>query len=183
MNKISFNIAEIITCTEIEGPHKRLAIWFQGCNLNCFGCFNPEIKLFKKANIITLEDLLKIIEKSKNENNIEGITLIGGEPTLQKHLSVLCEEVQKLELGIMMFTGKLYETLPETLTKHIDLIIDGPFIMSKLDTKRKIIGSTNQRIINVSNRYLKDISWFNNNDEYHYEINIKEKIVINGEAI
>ena len=67
---IKFNVALINTCTEVEGPFKRLCIWFQGCNRNCKGCCNKVLQPLKPANIISLEDLLKIIRKSKIEDNL-----------------------------------------------------------------------------------------------------------------
>ena len=183
MNNIKYNIAEIITCTELEGPYKRLAIWFQGCNLNCKGCFNPKLIPLTKANILSLNQVLDIIYDSKQKNNIEGVTFLGGEPTLQQHLNVLCKNIQKKGLGIILFTGKLYEELSKDLIRYIDMIIDGPFILEQLETKRKIIGSTNQNIINISERYDNDISWFYDYYKDNYEINVKNKILINGENI
>ncbi len=182
MNNIKFNIAKLITCTETEGPHKRLAIWFQGCNLECQGCFNPDLIPLKVANIISINKLLEIVLDSKEKYSIEGITLLGGEPTMQNHLNVLCEKIQEMGLGIILFTGKLYEELDKDLIKHIDMIIDGPFVFEKLEKKRKIIGSTNQKIINVSERYVNDINWFYDYNKDNYEINISNKILINGEA-
>lgn len=183
MSSIKFNVSEIVTCTEVEGPHRRLAIWFQGCNLNCVGCFNPELIPLKKANILTLENIIKIITDAKREHDIEGVTFLGGEPTLQQHLDVLCENIQSMNLGVILFSGKLYEELPSTLTRHVDLVIDGPFVLSKLETKRKIIGSTNQRIIAVTERYVDDLIWFYAYEKNQYEINVGTKILITGEAI
>ena len=36
------SVAQIVSCTEAEGPGKRFALWFQGCPLRCPGCCNPE---------------------------------------------------------------------------------------------------------------------------------------------
>ena len=83
---IKFNVALINTCTEAEGPFKRMAIWFQGCNIKCKECCNPELQEMKPAHIMTLEAILDIAKKSKIDNGIEGVTFLGGEPTLQSHL-------------------------------------------------------------------------------------------------
>ena len=77
LNK-KLNIAHINLCTEAEGPYKRMAIWFQGCNIRCEGCCNPELQDFKIANIITIRDVLEIIDDSCKKNGIEGITFLGG---------------------------------------------------------------------------------------------------------
>ena len=65
---IKFNVALINTCSEAEGPYKRMAIWFQGCTLNCKGCCNPELQDIKPAHILFLEEIVVIAKESKQEN-------------------------------------------------------------------------------------------------------------------
>ena len=38
---IELSVAQIVRCTEAEGPGKRYALWFQGCPLRCPSCCNP----------------------------------------------------------------------------------------------------------------------------------------------
>src|ERR1700722_18171025 len=73
-------IAQIVPCTEAEGPGKRFALWFQGCPLRCPGCCNPEFLPFKGGASYTLPRVLSEIEEARAEGDIEGITLLGGEP-------------------------------------------------------------------------------------------------------
>ena len=73
---IKFNIASINCCTEIEGPNKRLTIWFQGCMLHCKGCCNPAYQPLEPRNIISLENLLKIIKDSKEKYDLLGFNKI-----------------------------------------------------------------------------------------------------------
>ena len=40
------SVAQIVPCTEAEGPGRRFALWFQGCPLRCPGCCNPEMLPF-----------------------------------------------------------------------------------------------------------------------------------------
>lgn len=100
-----FNVARINLCTEAEGPHKRLAIWFQGCTIGCPGCCNPELQEMKTAHIMSLEEIISVVKKTKKENDIEGVTYLGGEPTLQKYLAELSDELHKIGLGFILFTG------------------------------------------------------------------------------
>ena len=60
LKMIKFNVASINTCTETEGPYKRLAIWFQGCNIHCKGCCNPDYQPLAAKNILSLEELVAI---------------------------------------------------------------------------------------------------------------------------
>jgi len=42
MPELTLQVAQIVPCTEAEGPGRRFALWFQGCPLRCPGCCNPE---------------------------------------------------------------------------------------------------------------------------------------------
>ena len=66
-----------------------MAIWFQGCEINCDNCCNPQLQELKTVHIVSIETLINIAQESKLNNGIEGITLLGGEPTLQKNLNIL----------------------------------------------------------------------------------------------
>lgn len=180
---IKFNVALINTCTEAEGPYKRMAIWFQGCTLNCKGCCNPELQDIKPAHILSLEEIILIAKKSKQENGIEGITYLGGEPTLQQHLDVLSNELHELDLGVILFTGYKVKQLKESLILSVDLIIDGQFVENEIDNKRNMIGSANQNIHFITSRYAHCLEWFNIKRDYKAEINVSEKFVITGDRI
>ena len=69
-----FNVASINTCTEAEGPYKRLCIWFQGCNIHCPGCCNPDYQPFEARHIMSLEELMAVIKEAKTRFEIEGVT-------------------------------------------------------------------------------------------------------------
>lgn len=179
---IKFNVASINCCTEIEGPNKRLTIWFQGCMLHCKGCCNPAYQPLKPRNIISLENLLKIIKDSKEKYGIEGVTYSGGEPTLQQNLQILTKEIHKLGLGVISFTGRKYEEVSDVLD-GCDVVLDGPYIEEQREQVRKVLGSTNQRIIILSDRYPNCEEWFFNNSSKEVEINVGDYITANGDAV
>ena len=179
------NIAYINTCTETEGPYKRLAIWFQGCNILCKACCNPELQALRIRHIITVEELFNIILDSKDKYDIEGGTFLGGEPTLQEGLISLAFLLKVNNIGTILFTGKKIEMLDNDLINNLDLVIDGKFEVSKIDTKRNLIGSENQNIYFLTNRYEKDEKWFFEKREKKIEINIMKEnsIFISGDVI
>src|SRR5213595_786953 len=74
------HVAQIVSCTEAEGPGKRFALWFQGCPLRCPGCCNPEMLPFEGGTAMTLEAVVALLKQSTEANTLEGITLLGGEP-------------------------------------------------------------------------------------------------------
>ena len=181
----SFNIARIVTCTRCEGPGKRLAIWFQGCRENCLDCCNPGLKPLVAKNIISLEKLAKIIKNSKENHDIEGVTYLGGEPTLQHYLPFLSKVIHEMGLGIIAFTGRNFEEVKECL-QYCDMVIDGPYIPSLHSRKRRIIGSDNQRIILLTARYGPELKWFEDEDSIIGEFHLREiestSTVYNGSA-
>lgn len=180
---IKFNVASINRCTEIEGPHKRLCIWFQGCDIHCNGCCNPEYQSFTIRHVMSLDEIISVIKKSIDDFDIEGVTYSGGEPTCQKNIQLLTKEIKKLGLGVISFTGRKYEEISDLLA-GIDLVLDGAYVLEEKETKRKLLGSKNQRILCLTNRYKNDISWFDmGKNGKSVEVNLSNQIVFNGDKI
>jgi anaerobic ribonucleoside-triphosphate reductase activating protein len=161
-------IAQIVPCTEAEGPGRRFAIWFQGCPLRCPGCCNPEMLPFTGGTSRSVADVLAEIERTRNEQAIEGITLLGGEPLAHAAGATdLARGVQALGLSVMVFSGYTIEQareLPDPhvvdLLAHTDILVDGPYDRERPDTQRRWIGSTNQRIHFLTDRYrADDLCW------------------------
>ena len=155
---LHLNIAERVSCTEAEGPGRRYALWVQGCPLRCPGCCNPHMLEEKDATWISVDELAQDI---CNTPNIEGVTFIGGEPFAQAEgLAQLAQQVQAHGLSVMVFSGFTYEQLTRSVEPayqrflaHIDLLVDGPYIQAKHSTERRWIGSSNQNIRFLSERY------------------------------
>lgn len=180
---IKFNIASINRCTEVEGPYKRLCIWFQGCNIHCKGCCNHDYQPLVPKNILPLDELISIIKVAKEKFGIEGVTYSGGEPTLQQGLPQLTEEIHKLGLGVISFTGRKYEEVKDALC-GCDAVLDGKYEADNKETRRRILGSANQRIICLTDRYKDCIEdWFLQNEAKSVEINVGLSIVANGDKI
>ena len=175
-----FNIASINTCTEAEGPYKRLCIWFQGCNIHCPGCCNPDYQPFEARHIMSLEELMAVIKEAKTRFEIEGVTYSGGEPTCQQNLSLLTKEIKSLGLGVISFTGRTYEDVPE-IFEGCDVVLDGSFKADLPETKRRLLGSENQRIICLTERYKDCINiWFADHNKV-VEVSVGSEIIANGD--
>src|SRR5437762_9807105 len=91
-------VAQIVECTEAEGPGRRFALWFQGCPLRCPGCCNPEMLPFAGGSSMTVVEILAEIEAA---GDIEGITMLGGEPLA--HASGARSEEHTSELQSPMY--------------------------------------------------------------------------------
>lgn len=161
--EIRLNIAQVVPVTEAEGPGKRFALWFQGCPLRCPGCCNPEMLRFEGGTPTPLVQIVEQIRAAMKEG-IEGITLLGGEPTAHAEGAVaLAWRARSLGLSVMVFSGFVLEELRAKGDPHIDdllgltdILVDGPYLRDRPEANRRWIGSSNQRIHFLSDRYRED---------------------------
>lgn len=155
-------ISHIEESTTLLGPFKRFVIWVHGCCFDCKGCLahNTKHGTYKK---MTVEELGEIILQQKD---IEGITISGGEPFLQANaLRKLIDYLRaRKDLGVIIYSGfkrNQLEQKPEyqALLMVTDILIDGPYI-EELDIGQPYIGSSNQKIHQLSERYINDASYY-----------------------
>ncbi|AQP52207.1 4Fe-4S single cluster domain-containing protein [Tessaracoccus flavescens] len=159
------NLASWLSSTEAEGPGRRAALWVQGCQFLCPGCCNPSFLRIAPRDLVTAESLVERLSAAKAEHNIEGLTMLGGEPLLQaKGLSELAAGAQGLGLSVMVFTGYTLEELrsdplpgSERLLDHTDVLVDGRFVAELPEQHRAWAGSSNQRFHYLTDRYESTI--------------------------
>ncbi|HEY1190396.1 MAG TPA: 4Fe-4S single cluster domain-containing protein [Gemmata sp.] len=184
--ELTMQIAQVVPCTEAEGPGKRFALWFQGCPLRCPGCCNPEFLPFKGGATKTLTEVVEELRRARDETGVEGITLLGGEPTAHATPArALARAARDLGLSVMTFTGFTLEELQEKADPAVlelialtDILVDGPYLREQPDTTRRWIGSTNQRIHFLTPRYSYDEQWGTKNT---LEIRVVgREITVNG---
>lgn len=164
VSDLVLRIAQSVPCTEAEGPGRRFAVWFQGCPLRCPGCCNPEMLPFEGGSAVALRDLVEQIEEASRQHGIEGITMLGGEPLAHAAgAAALAEAVRRRGLSVMIFSGYVLEQarlLPDPAVNELlaltDILVDGPYLREQPETRRRWIGSANQRIHFLSERYRAD---------------------------
>jgi len=152
-----------VAVTHAEGPGPRYAIWLQGCSLRCPGCCNPHLFDAGGGEEVRVNDLLAEIAVLRNE--IEGVTLLGGEPFEQAEpLVALARGVRALGLSIMVFSGYTLEELrarreaaTDALLASIDVLADGRYEAPSPEHERQWVGSANQRFHYLTNRYSRAI--------------------------
>ncbi len=161
-------VAQIVPCTEAEGPGRRFALWFQGCPLRCPGCCNLEMLPFSGGRAIPVAEVLEQLRQTTAAHALEGVTLLGGEPlTHAAGALALARGAHDLGLTVMVFTGHTLEEarrLPDPavaeLLAETDILVDGPYVRELPETRRRWIGSTNQRVHFLTKRYrLDDPRW------------------------
>jgi len=177
-------IAQVVPSTEAEGPGKRFAVWFQGCPLRCPGCCNPEYLPFDGGEPRTIAELSHDMARARDQSGIEGITLLGGEPFAHAAgAAALADAARTLSLSVMVFSGFTLDQLrrrPDAadLLARIDILVDGPYLRDQPDTARRWVGSRNQGVHFLTDRYRFDDQWRKRNT---LEIRVRGgEVVVNG---
>jgi len=167
------NLAHIEEKSYIYGPGSRFVIWTQGCSLRCEGCWNFEMWPFEKKILISNEALLARILFIQETENIEGITILGGEPLDQYDEALsLVEMCKSATLSTVLFSGYGYDEIIQNKSEILDftdILICGRYEKEKRTFFHQWIGSTNQQILFLSDVY-KDYRLKNAN---YVEINIE----------
>lgn len=148
------NFAQIRKYDVANGTGIRTVIFVTGCTHNCRNCFNKEYQDFNYGEVWTEAETGKVIEFLKDDN-VSGLTLLGGEPMQNLELIQVLKAVKdKVEKPIWVYSGYTYEEIMENekrteLLKLCDVLVDGRFVEELKDLKLKFRGSSNQRIIDV----------------------------------
>lgn len=177
-----------------NGPGWRVALWLQGCSLRCTSrCLNPQFLSPVGGLVYSLEAVQRAIAETVKRavDQVEGITILGGEPTDQaESLAVLLEWAQSQALGTMVYSGHTLEKLQCThavgiqrLLAATDLLVDGPYQPEHYQEDLAWRGSANQRILHLSNRYnprILEAAWYRQHKAYSIAVDQWGAISISG---
>lgn len=158
----SLNVAAFLKSSMVVGPGVRDALWVQGCTILCPGCANQEFLPHEPRRSLPVERVLAHFYQRRGQ--IDGISVLGGEPTEQAApVATLLEGVQSLGFSTVVFTGRLYEDLLadtnpvlQRLLAATDLLIDGPFLLRERDPTLRWRGSRNQRLLFLTSRLASE---------------------------
>ena len=152
-NKI--RILDILEETMADGPGLRTSIYCAGCLHHCPGCHNPQSWNMNGGYEASIEDLLSIIKSDEFSN----VTFSGGDPFFQAEaFTELARRIkEETNKTIWCYTGFTYEEILKDkkmseMLKYLDVLVDGPFILEKRDTSLLFRGSSNQRIIYLTEK-------------------------------
>lgn len=144
-------ILRILKGTTVDGPGFRTSVYFAGCAHHCAGCHNPGSWDFTGGEDTSIDQLMEIVEEEDFD-----VTLSGGDPLYQpEDVAELCRRVARLGHTVWIYTGFTWEEIlsdPRLLdaVRHAEVVVDSPFIESLLDRDLLFRGSSNQRLIRVS---------------------------------
>jgi anaerobic ribonucleoside-triphosphate reductase activating protein len=178
-------VALTVPRTEAEGPGVRFAVWVQGCPLRCPGCCNPEMLAFREAAAMTPAELLARILEVKGD--IEGVSFLGGEPTSQAEgLAAVAAGARAHGLSVMVFSGFTLEELRARKDPHVDallactdLLVDGRYVESRRTLTRRYVGSDNQVMHFLTDRYTPADPRFSSSNTIEIRL-VKGQVIVNG---
>jgi anaerobic ribonucleoside-triphosphate reductase activating protein len=138
-------IAGYVAESLIDGPGVRLVVFLQGCNLHCKGCQNPETHALDGGTVQTVEDVFSHLTPLTN-----GVTISGGEPTLQlEAMGEILREARRRGLSTMVYTGREINDwikVAGRLLPLVDYVKAGPYVEELRDLSLPYCGSTNQHV-------------------------------------
>ena len=157
---VMLSVAQVVECTQAEGPGRRFAVWVQGCPLRCVGCCNPEFLPQTGGEAVRVEDLAAELARVSAAQDLEGLTLLGGEAFAQATgCAALAAAAHQLDLSVMVFSGYTLAQLRQqqdpgvqSLLAATDILVDGPYDHTQPETHRRWIGSSNQQVHYLTDR-------------------------------
>ena len=138
----------------VDGPGFRFACFVQGCPHGCPGCHNPDSHDPAGGQEMSVEEVARQLLKNPLT---DGLTLSGGEPFAQaEDCLALAKIAHGHGLNVWSYSGWTFEYLrdrgtPEqkALLAELDVLVDGPFLLSERTLALPWRGSRNQRVVDV----------------------------------
>lgn len=161
-------LASVTAHSSVDGPGLRTVVWFQGCPHHCVGCHNPETQSVDNGYCVTMDELILKIESLHNMK----ITLSGGDPFLQAlPLLELVERLESLGYNIWCYTGYTFEEclnhpVFKACLRHMDMLVDGRFILDQMDHTLMFRGSKNQQIIDLKQYF--ELNTINDQSQWYF---------------
>ncbi|HHV74995.1 MAG TPA: pyruvate formate lyase-activating protein [Thermoanaerobacterium sp.] len=151
-------IHSIETCGTVDGPGIRYVVFMQGCPLRCAYCHNPDTWDYSGGKEVSTDeifnDAIRYIPYMKASGG--GVTLTGGEPTLQPEF---CEDLfKKLKASVIHTaldtSGYVNIDKVKGLVKYTDLFL---LDIKHIDDEghKKLTGVSNKKTLEFA-KYLSD---------------------------
>ena len=156
--------AVIKNCDIANGPGIRVSLFVSGCTHRCPGCFNEVAWDFDYGQPFdqgTIDHILDLMKPA----HIKGLTILGGEPFEPQNQAPVLELLRQVkkaypEKSIWAFSGYLFDRdilagrlgpweVTREYLRHLDVLVDGPFVQAKKNLSLRFRGSENQRLIDV----------------------------------
>lgn len=123
---LSGRISKFESFGAVDGPGLRFVVFFQGCNLRCACCHNPETWYYKGGTECSSKEVLKRALKFKSYfGDSGGVTFSGGEPLVQAKFLGECAKLCKENNihTVLDTSGSVLNAEVIDALKYIDLVI------------------------------------------------------------
>lgn len=138
----------------VDGPGFRFACFVQGCPHGCPGCHNPDSHDPAGGREMTVGE---VAQQLLSNPLTDGLTLSGGEPFAQaEDCLALAKIAHGHGLNVWSYSGWTFEHLRDlgtpaqkALLAELDVLVDGPFVLSERTLELPWRGSRNQRVVDV----------------------------------
>lgn len=157
---MKIRLASLIHDSIVDGEGLRTVIFTQGCPHNCPGCHNQRSIPFEGGTLLDISDVIAEVLK----RDLKRVTFSGGEPFVQAQACYyIAKELKDQGYQLWSYSGFTFEVLMrlkdpyiQKFLSQLDVLIDGPFVLSKRSLSTLFRGSTNQRIIDVPKSLLQN---------------------------
>ena len=144
-------VHDVLPRSSIYGPGERWVLWVQGCTLGCKGCWNVETWSRRTGTERTVASLVSELEAAASAGDLEGISLLGGEPLQQAEpVLELIHAAREMGLSVLLYTGyepEEYDPTMQACHDGSDLVIGGRYVEALRDPFLRWRGSSNQRLV------------------------------------
>jgi len=153
----------IIDISTKDIPGKASMVLFTvGCNFKCDYCHNKYLLQPDIGKNYQIEELVRIIESN---SLVSGVSITGGEPTLQNDLLELCKEIKKIGKYISIDTNgyntdKIKAVIP--FINRVALDLKGPLNQDKYENITRVT-------LNLDN-IIQTIDFLNTQEGFDFEI-------------
>lgn len=151
---LTLHLTMIINVTKSDGPGRRYAIWLKEQAPSVLDSLCTDI-------IMPIHEITQALSRLSTE--IEGVTILGDTTFKQADtLAELGREIKGLGLSLMVYSTETYQELRSAavehkgirmLLMHTDILVAGQYLPQLPDHSRPWVGSTNQSIHFLSDRY------------------------------
>lgn len=142
----------------LDGPGIRFVVFMQGCPLRCLYCHNRDTWNFGGGKEYTAEEIIEELKKYINYIRFSGggITLTGGEPTLQSEFAAeIFKKCRALGIHTALDTsGYIDVDRARELLEYTDLILLD--IKHAVEEKHRLITGVSNKKIREFARYASD---------------------------
>ncbi len=148
---MNINISDLIFDSIVDGPGLRSVLFVQGCSHHCLGCHNMKTWHPDHGKTKSVDQIIQTILEHQNP----AFTFSGGEPFEQaKACCEIAKSLKENNYNLWAYSGYTYEQILEDPLKksfliHLDVLVDGQFVLDKKSLSLSFKGSSNQRIIDV----------------------------------